>query len=174
MLENHREGLAPICEINLLRCRVLRAARVFLFTPLIIATSHRVPLWIFSRQNLIDCRHNAQYTKHEILHLSCHRPCHVFIHNHLMLNVNVCLNFRIGRAGAIGALCASRGLSQETISALCYPIMRTKDQHSHQITPTLSVAGGYQLKTKLQLDWCWLWRSLKTWLTRLLTNFKLG
>ena len=147
---------------------------MFLFTPLIIATSHRVPLWIFSRQNLIDCRHNAQYTKHEILHLSCQRPCHVFIHKHLMFNVNVCLKFRIGRAGAIGALCVSRGLSQETISALCYPIMRTKDQHSHQITPTLCGCGGCQLKTKLQLDWCWLWRSLKTLLTRLLTNFKLG
>ena len=108
-------------------------------------------LWIFSRHNLIDVAmmHSTFHNTRNIIHLPAWGRVLFILYNSLPLP------FRFGAVWAIGGLCVSRGLSQETISAVCYPIMRTKDQHSHQITPALSVEAENKTPARLPawLDW---------------------
>ena len=123
--------------------------RVFLFTPLIIATSHRVQTVDILPSQSDWCRHDALHNTRNIIHLPAWGRVLFILYNSLPLP------FRFGAVWAIGGLCVSRGLSQETISAVCYPIMRTKDQHSHQITPALSVEAENKTPARLPawLDW---------------------
>ena len=137
--------------------------RVFLFTPLIIATSRGansgyspVTFWlivIILRTPQYDwlSQYGALYNTRDAAFRMIYP---------VMERVS---KVQVGGGGRERALCElwAEVYPRKTISALCYPIMRTKDQHSHQIT----LSPPTENKTHPDSG---------NNLTRLLTNFKLG
>ena len=150
--------------------------RVFLFTPLIIATSHRVQTVDILPSQSDWCRHDALHNTRNIIHLPAWGRVLFILYNSLyfiwMITIKIwrC----VGDWRSVWAevyprkqyqLCVIQLWGQKTsIHTRLHPL-------SLSLSLTLSL---WRLKTKLQLDCQHGSTGLKTLLTRLLTNFKLG